>query len=80
MDIRRVTMLPPTLLARAEVCGSMLSKKSAARADVLRRWFGVASCGLIGLLASPGAGVDLDADATNQRDATHIRQSLAVAG
>ena len=45
--------------------GSMLSKKSAVRADVLGRWFGVASSELIGLLASPGAGVDLDAETTN---------------
>lgn len=28
---------------------------------------------LIGLLPSPGAGVNLDADATNQRDATHAQ-------
>ena len=43
----------------------MLSKKSAVRADVLGRWFGVASSELVGLFASPGAGVDLDAEATN---------------
>jgi hypothetical protein len=58
----------------------MLSKKSAARADVLGRWFGVASSELIGLLASPGAGVDLDADATNHAMQLTRTHGLAVAG